>query len=219
MLVLVRRISTVCRDSHRDRSNHLYIEGRWILNWHSIVGMASGILLLLGNIPYIISIRRGDTRPNRVTWGVWTTIGCILLGSYQAIGATHTRWMLIAQIISQFVITCYAFKYSQGRWQRLDLICLAGAGLSLVLWWRSGSPLVALLMNTAMDLLGAVPTIHKLYLDPKSEDLGFWTISFVATVLNFLAIEHFAVSFVVFPLYLLILNITILTLITRPQWS
>lgn len=189
------------------------------MNWHAISGTAAGIILLLGNIPYILSIRRGDTRPNRVTWGIWTTIGCILLGSYYAVGATHTMWLLIAQVISQFVITLHAFKYSKGRWQPLDRICLAGAGLSLVLWWRSGSPLVALAINTLMDLLGAVPTINKIYRDPDSEDLTFWTISFVASILNLLAIENFAVSFVVFPVYLFILHMIILTLITRPQWS
>jgi hypothetical protein len=189
------------------------------LNWHAIFGIAAGIVLLLGNIPYIVSIRCGVTRPNRVTWGIWTTIGCILLGSYQAIGATHTLWLLIAQVLSQFVITLYAFKYSQGRWERLDRICLAGAALSLLLWWRSGSPVVALLMNTTMDLLGAVPTIKKIYRDPTSEDFKFWLMSFAAAVLNLLAIENFALSFIVFPLYLFGLNITILMLLTRPKWS
>jgi hypothetical protein len=189
------------------------------LNWHAIAGIAAGIVLLLGNIPYIMSIRRGDTRPNLVTWGIWTTIGFILLGSYQAIGATHTLWLLIAQVLSQFVITLYAFKYSKGKWQQLDRICLAGAGLSLFLWWRSGSPLVALLMNTTMDLLGAVPTIKKIYHDPTSEDLRFWVMSFVAAVLNLLAIENFSLSFVVFPLYLFGLNAVILTLLTRPKRS
>jgi hypothetical protein len=181
--------------------------------------MAAGLLLLLGNIPYILSIRRGDTRPNRVTWGIWTTIGFILLGSYYAIGATNTLWLPIAQVISQLLITYYAFKYSQGRWQRIDRACMAGAGLSLLLWWRSGSPLVALGMNIAMDILGAIPTIDKVYRDPASEDLVFWTMSFAASVLNLVAIENFSLSFIVFPIYLFGLNLVMLTLITRPQWS
>ena len=189
------------------------------MNWHTIVGMTSGIVLLLGNIPYILSIRRGATRPNRITWCIWTTIGVILLGSYQAIGATNTLWLLIAQVVSQFVITIYAFKYSKGRWQQIDRICLTGAGLSLLLWWRSGSPLVALVMNTAMDLLGAVPTLNKIYRDPNSEDLTFWTISFAASVLNLMAIDKFSGSLLVFPLYLFGLHIAILALLTRPKWS
>ena len=126
------------------------------MNWHTILGIASGVVLLCGNVPYISSIRRGETRPNRVTWGIWTTIGFILLGSSYSIGATNTLWLQIAQVFSQVIITFYVFKYSRGQWYFLDRVCLAGASLSLLFWWQSGSPFVALLMNIAMDILGAV---------------------------------------------------------------
>jgi hypothetical protein len=201
------------------RSRGIISKRIFIMNWHAIFGIASGLVLLLGNFPYILSIRRGDTRPNQVTWGIWTTIGLILLWSSHASGATHTLWLLVALVVSQSIITVYAFKYGQGKWQRLDRFCLAGAGLSLLLWLLSGSPLVALLMNTTMDMLGAVPTISKIYRDPDSEDLVFWSMSFTSALLNLFAIEQFSLSFVVFPIYLFILNVTILLLITRPKWS
>ncbi len=189
------------------------------MNWHAILGMAAGVLLLWANIKYSLSVRRGETRPNRVTWAIWTTIGFILLGSYYAIGATNTLWLPIAQVISQLIVTYFAFKYSKGKWERLDRICLAGAALSLVLWWQSGVPLVALLMNIVMDILGAIPTIKKIYSEPDSEDIVCWGMSFGASVLNLCAIENFSLAFVVFPVYLFVLNITILTLLTRPKWD
>ncbi|MFM2302694.1 MAG: hypothetical protein RLZZ135_97 [Cyanobacteriota bacterium] len=189
------------------------------MNWHAIFGISSGLIALLSNIPYILSIRRGDTRPNQVTWGIWTTIGFILLWSSSASGATNTLWLLVALVISQSIITTYVFKYGRGKWQRLDKFCLAGAGVSLLLWLLSGSPLVALLMNTTMDMLGAVPTINKLYRDPNSEDPVFWSMSFTSAVLNLFAIERLSLSAVVFPFYLFGLNVIILLLITRPQWS
>jgi hypothetical protein len=181
--------------------------------------MASGLLLLLGNILYSISIQRGDTRPNRVTWIIWTTIGFILLGSSYAIGAKNTLWLQIGQVISQVIITFCAFKYSQGKWDLLDRICLGGAGLSLLLWWQSGSPLVALSICILMDILGAVPTIRKIYHDPNSEYLACWIAAFGAAILNLLAIDNFDWTFVAFPLYFFILNITVVTLLTRPKWS
>jgi hypothetical protein len=190
-----------------------------MMNWHATFGIASGLVLLLGNVPYILSIRRGDTRPSRVTWGIWTIIGLILLWSSYISGATNTLWLLASLVISQSLITFYAFKYGQGKWQQLDKFCLAGAGLSLLLWLVSGSPLVALLMNTTMDMLGAVPTIRKVYRDPSSEDLVFWLMSFTSALLNLFAIEQLSLSFVIFPTYLFILNITMLLLITRPKWS
>jgi hypothetical protein len=80
------------------------------MNWYSIFGVASGLVLLLGNIPYILSIRRGDTRPNRVTWAIWTVISLILLGSSYASGVTNTLWLLSALVVSESIITLYAFK-------------------------------------------------------------------------------------------------------------
>ena len=189
------------------------------MNWHTFFGISSGLVLLLGNIPYILSIRHGRTVPNQVTWGIWTMIGFILLWSSYASGATNTLWLLVALVISQCIITTYAFKYGQGDWQRLDKFCLVGAGVSLLLWLLSGSPLVALLMNTVMDMLGAVPTINKVYRNPNSESLVFWSMSFTSALLNLFAIEWFSLASVVFPLYLFTLNIIILLLITRPKWS
>jgi hypothetical protein len=189
------------------------------MNWHTILGIAAGIVLLLGNIPYILSIRHGKTHPNQVTWCIWTTIGFILLWSSYVSGATNTLWLLVALVISQSIITIYSFKYGRGKWQRLDILCLAGAGLSLLLWLLSGSPLVAILMNTTMDMLGAVPTINKVYRHPNSEDLVFWSMSFISASLNLFALERLSLSSAVFPLYLFSLNVTIILLITRPKWS
>jgi hypothetical protein len=189
------------------------------MNWHATFGIASGLVLLLGNIPYILSIRHGKTVPNQVTWGIWTTIGFILLWSSYASGATNTLWLLVALVISQSIITTYAFKYGRGKWQRLDRFCLAGAGVSLLLWLLSGSPLVAILTNTTMDMLGAAPTINKVYRNPNSESLVFWSMSFTSALLNLFAIERLSLSAVVFPLYLFGLNVIILLLITRPKWS
>jgi hypothetical protein len=189
------------------------------LNWHATFGMASGIVFLLGNIPYIISIRRGETRPNRVSWLVWTTIGFVLLGSYHAIGATNTIWLPLCQAIGQAIITFYAFKYGTGKWQLLDKICLAGAAMSLVIWWQSGSPSIALVMNLLMDSIGAIPTVKKAYYDPESEDILFWCFVSSASFLSLLAIETFAWSVAILPLYFFSLNVLILTLLTRPKWS
>jgi hypothetical protein len=189
------------------------------MNWHAVFGITSGLIALLGHLAYILSIRHGKTVPNQVTWGIWTTIGFILLWSSYASGATNTLWLLVALVIGQSIVTTYAFKYGRSKWQRLDKFCLAGAGVSLLLWLLSGSPLVAILMNTTMDMLGAVPTINKVYRNPNSEDLVGWSMSFTSALLNLFAIEHFSLSFIVFPIYLFILNVIILMLITRPKWS
>ncbi len=188
-----------------------------MFNWQPDVGIAAGILSLASYVPYIISIYRGKTRPNRATWWIWTTIGIILTTSYSAVGATHTLWVALSQLVSQIVIALLSLKYGEGGWRRLDRMCLAGVALSLLLWWRSGSPLVALLINIGMDGLGALPTLRKLYHDPDSEDALSWFMFLGANTLNLFAIERFSIELAIYPLYLFCLSLGIVALLTRSR--
>jgi hypothetical protein len=130
-------------------------------------------------------------------------IGSILVSSYYSAGATSTLWVPLAQLLCQIPIAFLSLKYGEGgKLHQLDKLCLAGAALSLLLWWRSGSPMVALAINIAMDLLGAVPTLRKTYHAPASEDLLSWSIFWVSNTLNLLALDRWSVSLLAYPLYL-----------------
>lgn len=184
---------------------------------HAVFGIAAGITVLFSNIPYFFSIRRGNIQPSPVSWSIWTTIGYFLLVSSYASGARNTLWLLIALIISQTIITISIVKSksSRARWQKLDLICLIGAVLSLLFWLLSGNPLVAILINILMDLLGFIPTLRKTWIAPKSENLGFWFLSFISTIFNLLAIANFSLLTTVFPVYIFLLDGIMLFILTR----
>jgi hypothetical protein len=189
------------------------------MNWQAHVGIIAGILSLFGYIPYIISIFQQKTRPNQVSWWVWSIIGSILVSSYYSAGATHTLWVPLAQLTCQIPIALLSLKYGEGgKLHQLDKLCLVGAALSLLLWWRSGSPMVALAINIGMDMLGAIPTLRKTYHVPASEDLLSWSIFWISNALNLLALEHWSVSLLAYPLYLFSLGLILVALITRPQW-
>lgn len=170
-------------------------------HWRDGLGIASGILLFLGNVPYLYSIYRGKTRPNRVSWWVWTAISLLLVSSSAAMGVGASLWLPVSQLASQLLIALHTFKYGEGGWQRLDRFCLAGAILSLLLWWRTQVPLVALLLNVGMDAIGALPTLRKVYFAPQSENRLFWLIFWAASGLNLLAVDQWTVA-AIYPLYL-----------------
>jgi uncharacterized protein with PQ loop repeat len=190
-----------------------------VANWQAQIGIVAGILSLFGYIPYIVSIFQQKTRPNRVSWWVWSVIGSVLVASYYSAGATHTLWVPLAQLLCQIPIALLSLKYGEGgKLHQLDKLCLAGAALSLLLWWRSGSPMVALAINIGMDILGAVPTLRKTYYVPASEDLLSWSIFWISNTLNLLALEHLSAPLLAYPLYLFSLGFILVALITRPFW-
>lgn len=177
----------------------------------TIVGWVAGAVSFLSFIPYILAILRGETTPNRTTWFIWTVVSTISLLSYNASGADHTIWFPISDAVAPFIILILAIKHGEGGWTRLDQTCLIMAGLSVFVWWFSGSAFIGLCMNLVADAIGAVPTVIKAYRRPASEDHIAWLIVFLATAMNLGAIEDWhSISIVVYPVYMFF-NIGIIT--------
>ncbi len=189
-------------------------------DFHSIAGLCAGILSFLGFAPYIISTLKGKTRPNRATWIIWTVIGVLLLLSYRSAGATHALWLSAANVIAFCVIILLLFKYGEGGWETLDIACLVGAALGLLLWWYFSSPLPTLYLSILIDFVGALPTLKKSYQNPEGEDSLTWKIFGAANTLNLFAIEEWSFKMAAYPLYMFCISGSIaLILILRKKSS
>ncbi|MFN7991780.1 MAG: hypothetical protein U0R44_06515 [Candidatus Micrarchaeia archaeon] len=175
----------------------------------SIFGIVAGILSFAAFIPYILAILKNKNRPNRATWLIWTVLGLVLLASYIAVGATDTIWVPIGNQIGFFIIVALSVRHGEGGVNRFDIACLLGAVLGLVSWWLSDSPLVALLMTIAVDLIGALPTIKKSYLDPGSENITTWLLFSIANFINILAIGSWTIGIAAYPAYLFLISLLI----------
>jgi len=172
----------------------------------AVAGKVAGIVSLVAFIPYLLAMLRGETRPNRTSWWIWTVVGLMLGASYYSSGANHTIWAPVSYIIGPFAIAILSIKYGEGGWTRFDRYCLLGAGVSVMLWWLFSSPLVALLINLFIDLMGALPTIRKVYHEPESEDRTAWTLFFVSGIANLFAIDSWTFAIAVYPIYMLLLS-------------
>ncbi len=179
----------------------------------SISGKVAGVISFVAFLPYIWAILRGETRPNRATWLIWTIVGLMLGASYYSVGATHTLWVCLSYIIGPLIILILSIKYGQGGWTRLDKWCLFLAGISVALWLAFDSPLIALSINLFIDFLGAIPTIKKVYYDPKSEDLFAWSLTSLSGIVNLFAIESLALKIVIYPAYVVFATCSIALLI------
>lgn len=170
-----------------------------------ILGWAAGALSLAAFVPYILSILRGETIPNRATWFIWTVVGVMLGSSYYAGGANNTMWLPASYVVGPFVVFLLSIKRGEGGWTKLDRVCLSIAGVSAFFWGLTGSAFVALCMNLVADAMGAFPTILKAYHKPESEDRMAWTMAFVATIVNIGAVENWhSFSIWGYPIYMLL---------------
>ena len=173
-------------------------------NVRALAGMCAGAIAIASFIPYARSIRRGATRPNWISWAVWTVLGIVLFASYWASGASDTLWIAFAYCFNPLAVCLLAYRYGFSRIEPLDWLCLGGAIVSLLVWRVSHNPAAALYCAVATDGFGALPTIRKAYADPVSEDALAWRLTFLGSLLNLVAIDSWTPSRCIYPLYLVL---------------
>lgn len=185
-----------------------------------IIGKIAGGLSLLAFVPYVLSTLRGVNRPNRATWVIWTAVGISLLASYAAAGARDTLWVSIGNLTAFIAVLLLSFKYGEGGWTPLDIGCLIAAAFGFALWWWFDSPLPTLYSGLFIDFVGAVPTIKKAWIDPRSEDLSAWILFFVANSLNLFAIREWSVAIASYPVYMVFITFLLMAiLLVRRAWK
>lgn len=184
----------------------------------ALFGKVAGAVSLLAFVPYIVSILRRQSRPNRATWWIWAVLGTLLGASYYASGATHTVWVPVSYFVGPLTVAVLSVRYGEGGWSRFDRWCLVGAGVSLVLWWAFSTPLVALVLLLTIDLAGGLPTIRKSYLDPESEDSLTWCLFLAGNTLNLFAVTTWSFALASYPVYMFLGSGVITVLVLRKHF-
>jgi hypothetical protein len=181
----------------------------------SVLGLLAGVLSLLAFVPYILSILRGQTRPNRATWWVWTVCNGVLFASYYAAGERRSAWVPMSYTASSLFVALLSIKRGEGGLSKFDRGCVLGSAVGLALWGLSGSPITALAVNIGVDFAGALPTIRKTYLDPRSESLLAWALFLAANAVNLFAVETWSSPSVALPVYYFFTTLIVLALAAR----
>jgi hypothetical protein len=180
----------------------------------SVLGIIAGVIAFFAYIVYIISILKGGSKPNRVTWWIWAFMGLVLALSYQFSGASNTVWVPYVEFLGPFAIAVLSIKYGEGTLEnKTDLYCLLGAVVSIMLWIIFDNPVIALITNLAIDSFAIVPTIKKSYLRPEGEDFWAWFGTGLADSLNMFAVERFTFAILVYPIYMLVSDLIIIVIL------
>ena len=179
-------------------------------------GVLAGCISLFAYLPYARETVRGVARPNRATWLIWSVVSGLLFASYNAAAGGAARWVPLSDALGPAVIAVLAIRYGKGGWAWLDVACLTLAGLSVIGWVLTGSPMVSLWINLLLLFLGAIPTFRNLYFHPASEPALAWRLFLLSDLLNLLAIEHWAWASAAYPAYIALTAGVINALICRP---
>lgn len=183
-------------------------------NIYEILGIIAGILSLVGYIPYIISILRGKTLPNKASWIIWSVVGGLLAFSYLAEGDKNTIWLPLGYFVGPLITALLSLRYSYSVWSRLDKICLVAAMISIIPWLLFKDATFTLLINVLIDSTGAIPTLVKTYREPDTEDILAWSIFLIANTIQVFAISDWNLT-ATYPIYLFFLATAMVVLIFK----
>ncbi|HLH94239.1 MAG TPA: hypothetical protein VKW08_03895 [Xanthobacteraceae bacterium] len=177
------------------------------MNWHPLLAILGGIVQILSAIPYVRDMLWGQTRPNIISWSLWTVLQSIALAAQLSAGFSWSVLLLVAMTFNTAVVAVLgSMGYGYRRYGGLDYTCGAIGAAAIVLWLITGEPLVALTLSVAADFIIAIPTVVKTIRDPHSETLLAWFLVAVASALTLLSTTAFTPSNLLYPSYLFLIT-------------
>lgn len=186
------------------------------------IGLIGGVCSLAGYIPYARKIIQGKSVPQRASWLIWTLSSCLILLSYWEVGARTTIWVPLAYVIGSAFITILAYSHGKAGWGTLEKLAFFVAIISSVRWIYFDQPIVALVLNMAIGFIGYIPAMRYLIVDhTKNEDLDLegWTLFFLGSLLNLVAVSSWEPVICLVPIVLVVLNGTMFGLSLRNSLS
>lgn len=174
---------------------------------------------LAAALVYIRSMFRGNTKPNRVTWLMWSIAPLIAFAACVSSGVGWAALPVFMSGFSPLLILSASFLTKKAYWKlsRFDYACGALSGLALVLWWVTKQPDVAIVLAIASDGLAAVPTFTKSWKHPETESVWPYAVGSFSAASSYAAIVAWTFSAYAFPTYLIAVNLLVLIALYNRQ--
>ena len=175
----------------------------------------AALLILIGDIGYLIDTVKAKIKPNRVSWFIWFLAPLIAyIAQFQQQVGTQAIMTLAITLVPLFIfLATFLHKVSEWKLTKIDFICGALSLAGVFLWWITQVGNVAILFSIAADLLAGIPTVIKSYTDPDSESYFAFFMNSVAALLTLLTITTWNFQTYGFPLYIFLLCLLLTLLI------
>jgi hypothetical protein len=164
----------------------------------------AGLLYVIGFIPYIVAILRGETKPSSSTWIIWTMLDSITLGGM--LTRHQISGTLVAGLIGSLTIAILSLTNGWRGWTMTDLICLGGAAVGIAFWALTWNADLAIVITMVVMMIGAVPTIKSAWLNPKAENKLAWAVYASGCIIGVMAISEWSITGALQPITFLVID-------------
>jgi len=171
----------------------------------------------LGTLSYIKEVIKGRVKPNTVTWFIWSLAPLIAAAAAIVDGVGLAALPVFAEGFFPLMIFIIALfkKGALTKLTKFDIGCGVLSIMSLILWYITKKPVVAIAISILSDFFAALPTIIKSWKYPETEDSFAYFSGLVNASTSFAAIKVWNFSSMAFPIYIILLSGLITTFIER----
>ena len=137
----------------------------------------------------------------------------LVFGMVVVIGGGLSITVITLLVFGVFLLS---LKYGSSNITKHDTIILIFSLSAVVVWWQLDNPIMAVIMVSAIDALGYIPTYRKSFENPWTENINFWFLMTCTAALSIIANAEYNVLTVTYLATLMSANIILLAiLITR----
>jgi hypothetical protein len=157
-------------------------------------------LTFIAFFPYIRSILIGRTKPHVFSWVIWGSTTFIVFLAQLEDGGGAGAWPIGISGLITFYIAFLAYRRkSDISVSKVDWIFFTAAMASIPVWHLTSDPAWAVVLLTAIDVIGFGPTIRKAFAHPYDEDLSFFALFALRNLLVVMALERYSMATMLFP--------------------
>src|SRR3989344_6940892 len=174
--------------------------------------------------PYLRDTILLKTKPHAYTWLIWAlTQGTAVVGIWYGGGGLGALNLTVGTI---FVIGVFLFslRYGTRNITKGDTAILITALSAIIIWWQLDKPLVSVIMISAIDVIGYIPSFRKSYMEPWSETLTTWMAFTISNLLAILSLSEYNLLTTTYLVAIILANIALFSFcsyrrkyIPRPQ--
>ncbi len=183
----------------------------------AIIVFFAALLNIAGTSMYILHTLRGQTKPNRVSFLIWSVVPLIGVAGSLAQGVTWAVVPIVFAALMPFAVLVASFANPAAYWKlgRLDYVCGVISVLAIALWLLTDEPNLAILFAIIADGVAGYPTLIKSWTHPKTESWEGYTGAALSSSLSFVVANPWNFAALAFPTYIILFNTLIVTGILR----
>ena len=164
------------------------------------------LLALLAYINYFRDIFKGKTKPHAFTWLIWCVMSTVAFFSQVSDGGGVGTWVLAFTAIVDFAIFSIAVYKGETSITTVDWFCLMGAFLGVALFTFNEDPPMSLIIISAVDIIGFVPTVRKSMVRPYEETMITFGLTSLKYLFAIMALENYTFTTVYYPAVVATMN-------------